>query len=94
MGELYEKGCLKRFSHSVIIIKKFGRFSFWGAPLTSQEHEGSWYVSFEFQNKKETAALHQLRNIDVSRLYDKIGQVPISDLQKVTDGLVKLSSRG
>ena len=83
-------GKSKRFSRPVIIIKKFGRFSFWGVPLTSQKHSGSWYVSFVFQNKTETAALHQLRNIDVSRLYDKIGQVPLSDLQSVIDGITQL----
>ena len=83
-------GKSKRFSRPVIIVKKFGRFSFWGVPLTSQTHDGSWYIPFVFQNKIETAALHQLRNIDVSRLYDKIGQVPASDLKKVIDGLVSL----
>ncbi len=83
-------GKSKRFSRPVIIIKKFGRFSFWGVPLTSQKHEGSWYMSFVFQNKTETAALHQLRNVDVSRLYDKMGQVPSSDLAKIIDGVTKL----
>ncbi|MBQ3452941.1 type II toxin-antitoxin system PemK/MazF family toxin [Candidatus Saccharibacteria bacterium] len=83
-------GKSRRFSRPVLILKKFGRFSFWGVPLTSQRHDGSWYTSFEFQGKIETAALHQLRNIDVARLYDKIGQVPASDLKRVTDGVIEL----
>ncbi len=32
----------------------------------------------------------QFRNVDVSRLYDKMGQVPSSDLAKIIDGVVKL----
>ena len=83
-------GKSKRFSRPVIIIKKFGNYSFWGVPLTSQIHKGSWYASFVFKGQVETAALHQLRNIDVSRLYDRIGQVPALDLKKVIDGVVEL----
>ncbi len=83
-------GKSRRFSRPVMIVKKFGRFSFWDIPLTSQKHSGSWYIPFVFQNKNEVAALHQLKNIDVSRLYDKIGQVPASDLRKVINGLRQL----
>ena len=83
-------GKSKRFSRPVLIVKKFGRYSFWGVPLTSQKHEGDWYVEFEFQNKTEYAAIIQMRNIDVSRLYDKIGQVPLSDLEKIKYGVTNL----
>ena len=79
-----------RFSRPVLIIKKFGKYSFFGIPLTTQKHTGSWYVPFVFQGKQEVAALHQSRNIDVSRLYDKIGQVPKSDLDLVLGGLTRL----
>ena len=75
------------FSRPVIVIKKFGKYSFWGVPLTSQRHEGSWYVEFVFRGRIEVAALHQLRNIDVSRLYSKMGQVPVSDLDKIINGV-------
>jgi mRNA interferase MazF len=83
-------GKSERFSRPVLIVKKFGKYSFWGVPLTSQMHSGSWYVSFVFKEKKENAALHQLKNVDVAILYDKIGQVPMSDLKMVIDGIQKL----
>jgi len=79
-----------RFSRPVLVVKKFGRYSFWGVPLTTKEHDGSWYVPFEFRNRLEVAAIHQMRNMDVSRLYDKIGQVPNSDLELVRSRIVKL----
>ena len=83
-------GKSRRFSRPVLIVKKFGKFSFWGVPLTTKRHEGSWYKHFIFQEKEETAAMHQLRNIDVSRLYSKIGQVPRSDLDLILNGLLDL----
>lgn len=80
----------KAFSRPVMIIKKFGKYSFWGVPLTSQEHEGSWYVKFIFRGKSQIAVLHQLRNIDVARLYNRIGRVPDFDLKMVIDGVKHL----
>ena len=34
------------FERPILIIKKFNREMFWGAPLTSKEHSGSWYYNF------------------------------------------------
>ena len=80
----------KVFSRPVLIMRKLSRFGFMGIPLTSQEKTGNWYVEFEFLNKKEYAAICQARVMSVSRLYDKIGRVPDSDLEKVRDGFMKL----
>lgn len=88
-------GKSKRFSRPILVVKKFGKYSFWGVPLTSQRHAGDWYVPFVFQNRVEYAALIQLKNIDVSRLYDRIGQAPLSDLERVRLGIISLlNSRG
>lgn len=87
-------GKSKRFSRPVLIIKKFGRHSFWGIPLTSQPHEGDWYMPFVFKDKTEYAALIQFKNIDVARLYDRLGQVPNSDLDRVRIGVMKLLLKG
>ena len=83
-------GKSNRFSRPVLIVKKLSRFGFLGVPLTSQPKIGSWYVSFEFQEKKETAVLCQVRTLSVSRLYNKLGMVPRSDLEKVKVGLYEL----
>lgn len=83
-------GKSKKFSRPVLVLKKFSRFCFMGVPLTSQPKKGSWYVKFIFQNKIQTASLIQARLYDVSRLYNKIGQVPNSDLKLVRDGFLNL----
>lgn len=83
-GKSYE------FSRPVLIIKKLSRFGFMGVPLTSQRHEGTWYVPFEFKNKRQVAVLAQARVMSVFRLYKKMGIVPNSDLELVRDGFRKL----
>lgn len=81
------------FTRPVLIVKKLGRFGFIGVPLTSQEKIGSWYVSFIFKDKKQTATLTQARNFSVFRLHSRMGQIPNSDLNTVKDGLRKLYSK-
>ena len=81
------------FSRPVLVLKKLSRYGFMGVPLTSQAHTGSWYVSFGFQDRVETAVLSQARVYSITRLYKRIGQVPASDLEKVREGFIKLYSK-
>ena len=81
------------FSRPVLVLKKLSRYGFMGIPITSQKHEGSWYVSFEFQNRTETAVLSQAKVFSISRLYSRIGQVPDTDLAKVREGFIYLYSK-
>ena len=83
-------GKSKFFSRPVLIVKKLSRLGFLAVPLTSQKHEGSWYMEFDFGDKTQYAALAQMRVMSTSRLYRRIGTVPDSDLQKVKLGLQKL----
>ena len=78
------------FSRPVLVLKKLSRFGFMGVPLTSQLHEGRWYVKFEFQGRRQIAVLSQARVYSTSRLYSRIGQVPDSDLKLVRDGFLEL----
>lgn len=81
------------FSRPVLVLKKLSRYGFMGIPLTTQRHCGSWYVSFMFQDKMETAVLSQARVYSASRLYGRIGQVPDSDLELVRNGFIELYSK-
>lgn len=78
-------GKSKTFARPVLVLKKLSRYGFLGVPLTSQEHEGSWYAPFIFKDKTEYAVLAQIRVFSVSRLYDKMGMLPNSDLKIVKD---------
>ena len=81
------------FARPVLILKKLGRFNFIGIPLTSKKHKGTWYVSFEFKGKTQTAVVSQAENISIYRLYNKIGEVPDSDLEMIRSGLVNLITK-
>ena len=47
-------------------------------------------MSFEFKGKAQTAVVSQVENISIYRLYNKIGEVPDSDLKVISEGLVDL----
>ena len=87
-NEICGKG--KDFLRPVIIIHKLTRYNFIGVPLTSKEHSGSWYIEFEFKEKKQFAVVSQVENISTYRLHHKMGEVPQTDLDKVLIGLCNL----
>lgn len=78
------------FSRPVLVLKKLSRLGFLGVPLTSKLHEGSWYVTFEFNKRKEVAVLAQVRVFSVSRLYSRMGQIDETDFARVKEGFHKL----
>ncbi len=78
------------FSRPVLIYKKLSRYGFMAIPLTSQSHEGDWYIPFVFRNKRSIAVLSQARVMSVSRLYERMGRIPDSDYKLVRKGFKKL----
>ena len=81
------------FTRPVIIFKKLSNEEFLGIPLSTQSHEGSWYVSFVFNSKKQTAFLSQVRTFDVKRLKQRIGQLSELDYKAIKLGLLNLYFR-
>ncbi len=80
----------KLFSRPVLIYKKLSREGFLGIPLSTQLHDGSWYVSFRFQEKQQVAVLSQVRVFSVFRLYGKIGQLDDTDMERIRQGFYEL----
>ena len=83
--EINGKG--SEFARPVLVLRKLSRTSFIGLPLTSQSHDGSWYVHFRFKNKDEYAVFAQIRTFSAKRLYRMIGSVDDSDMCLVVDKL-------
>lgn len=86
--EVYGKN--EMYSRPVVILRKFSGYGFLGVPLTSQQHTGSWYAEFEFKQKLQYAILSQIRVYSTSRLTDRMGTLPQSDLDKIKLHLEKL----
>ena len=71
------------FARPFLLYRKLSRYNFMGIPLTSQEHEGSWYVQFEQAGRIETAIIAQARCLSIKRLYSKLGQIDDDDLLRI-----------
>ncbi len=78
------------FSRPVLVYKKLSRYGFMAIPLTSQSHEGKWYIPFVFQDKKSIATLSQARVMSVSRLYKRMGTISDLDFEMIKEGFRKL----
>ena len=83
-------GKSKLFSRPVLVFKKLSNMGFLGIPLTSQKHTGNWYTEIKFKGNSEFVALAQVRVFSTKRLYDRIGQIDESDMDKITKNFKKL----
>lgn len=78
------------FSRPALVFKKLNRHSFMAIPLTSQPHQGSWYVKFEFKNKMSWANLAQAKTLSSKRLYGRLGTTTHGDFIKIKNGFREL----
>ena len=81
-----------KFVRPVLVFKKLSRLGFLGIPLTTQEHDGDWYVPFVFQNKQQFAVLSQVKAFSVLRAYRRMGTIPESDFDLVVSNFGRLYS--
>ena len=79
--EMYGKG--GDFSRPVLVYKKLSKYNFLAIPLTTKEHNGSWYVHFFHKGRKQTAVLSQIRVLSSKRIYRRIGQIDDEDFRKI-----------
>ena len=86
--EMFGKG--DSYTRPVLVFRKLSRFRFMGIPLTSQEHEGSWYVPFMHDDKKQVAVVGQARVMSTKRLFNMIGEIDSSDMRRIEEGFKNL----
>ena len=79
-----------RYSRPVIIFKKHSKLCFTAIPLSSQLHTGSWYCRFDFRGRAQNAVLVQAKAMDVTRLYEKIGELSRGDYRRIRDAFFKI----
>ncbi len=78
------------FLRPVIVYKKFSKNVFLGIPLTKTARTGKFYADFEFQARRSTAILSQVRLFDSKRLKYVIGKMSVGDYNKVKEKLIEL----
>ncbi|MFA5830210.1 MAG: type II toxin-antitoxin system PemK/MazF family toxin [Candidatus Paceibacterota bacterium] len=85
-----QNGKGEKFLRPVIVLKKFSKNVFLGVPLTKTEKTGKFYADFEFQNKRSTAILSQIRLFDSRRLKYILGKMSVGDYRKIKEKLIGL----
>ena len=78
------------FARPVLIIRKYGKSSFFGVPLSSQIHNGRWFTPIIVRDKMRDAMLSQARSYSVNRLLSKIERVSESEFMRICDELREL----
>ncbi|MBR2998318.1 type II toxin-antitoxin system PemK/MazF family toxin [Candidatus Saccharibacteria bacterium] len=79
-----------RYSRPIVILKKLNNLISIAVPLTTKEHNGTWYQKFTFQGKTQTAVLSQTRPISTARLYTRIGRLSRGDLRNLRSAYIRL----
>jgi hypothetical protein len=78
------------FTRPVIVLKKYDRYSFLAAPLTTQGKEGTWYHTFTHNQKKQTAVLSQTRVVNYKRLKELVGKTDSTDYNNIKRAFLDL----
>jgi mRNA interferase MazF len=85
--EVYGKG--KHFTRPVLVLKKFNKELFLGVPLSSKLKQNKYYYTFQFQTRKNSLLLSQLRVFSSSRFQSKLGEVSEQDFLKIRKTIMK-----
>lgn len=78
------------FTRPVLIFKKLSHDTFMGIPTTSQDRNGTWYVSVNYGKHQVAVILSQARVIDARRLSTRLGRLDEHDFKRVREGFKKL----
>ena len=87
--ESYGKG--EDFLRPVVVVKKFGKNSFYAIPLSNKTKEGFFYFNFSY--KKDiisTALLTQAKVFDSKRIKYRSGQIYKKDFEKLIENFLKV----
>ena len=87
--ETYGKG--EEFLRPVVVIKKFGKDSFYGVPLSTNNKEGYFYYTFSYkEGVKSTALLSQVRLFDAKRVKYRSGYLKKRDFEKLIERVLEV----
>ena len=78
------------FSRPVLVFKKLSQYGFIGIPLSTQNKQGTWYVSVIMKEKAVTANLSQIRFFSSKRMYNKLATFDEGDVAKTKQAFTSL----
>lgn len=86
--EINGKG--QRFSRPILIVRKYGRESFFGVPLSTRKTDGRWFEAIKIGDDKSCALLSQSGSFSSVRLYERIGTASKDDFERICNRLIGL----
>ena len=87
--ETYGKG--EDFLRPVVVVKKFGKNSFYAIPLSTKTKEGFFYFNFSYKKDiMSTALLTQAKVFDSKRIKYRSGQIHKKDFEKLMENFLKV----
>ncbi len=84
-SEINGKGM--KFSRPILIIRKYGKATFFGVPLSTQKLSGFWYCSITVNGAARCALLSQASSYSALRLYKKMDRVSETEFTKLCSKL-------
>ncbi len=73
------------FNRPVLVLRKFSRFTFLGAPTTSNCDERPFRIPISLNDKHSLVILDQARCFDSRRLMNRMGTLPEDAFSRVTN---------
>jgi pseudaminic acid cytidylyltransferase len=87
--EILGKG--DEYLRPVLVVKKFGKYSFFGVPLSTKTKEGNFYFSFSYKKGIiSTALLSQVKVFDSRRSKYRSGQIRQKDFEMLVNKLMRV----
>ena len=86
--EIYGKN--RFFNRPVLVLRKFSRFTFLGAPLTSKCDSRPYRYKIHLNDKESSVILDQDRCFDYRRLLNLEGKLTYEQFDKVTQFYIDL----
>lgn len=80
----------KPFTRPVLIVRKFNRHIFLGAPLTTKIKDMRDYHRIRFKGQEECVMLLQLRTWAARRLQRPIGKLPEDQFEEVKKAIARM----
>ena len=80
----------ERFSRPILIVRKYGKESFFGIPLSSKIHTGIWYAPVILNGIQRTALLSQAGSFSAKRLFGKIDTISVDAFERIVKTFIEL----
>lgn len=78
-----EDGKHRLFERPIMVLKKFNHDILWALPITTKDKTGKYYYQFEYEGRRYSVILSQLRLISSKRLLRKIRTLSKNDFENI-----------